>query len=242
MSGQSLLSRYHPGSYSEEQFMLEKRIFGHSIFVSVAWVVVLWLVKLFEIEFGYDFSILGILPRELFGLRGIIFSPLIHANLEHLVANSLPLFVLSFSLFFFYRKSAYAIFTLIYFFSGVFVWIGGREALHIGVSGVIYGLAAFLFLSGVISHNIRLLTISLIVTFLYGSMFWGIFPMKPEISWEAHLWGGLSGFVLAWLYRRSAPLVEVPIEESDDGSEEMEELESDKGILDMEENSDGDIL
>jgi hypothetical protein len=73
-------------------------------------------------------------------------------------------------------------------------------------------------------------------------MFWGIFPMKPEISWEAHLWGGLSGFVLAWLYRRSAPLVEVPIEESDDGSEEMEELESDKGILDMEENSDGDIL
>ena len=104
MSGQSLLSRYHPGSYSEEQFLLEKRIFGHSIFVSVAWVVVLWLVKMFEIEFGYDFSNLGILPRELFGLRGIIFSPLIHANLEHLVANSLPLFVLSFSLFFFYRK------------------------------------------------------------------------------------------------------------------------------------------
>ena len=241
MPGRSLLSRYHPGSYSEEQFLLEKRIFGHSIFVSGAWVVVLWLAKLFELEFEFDFSIFGILPRELIGLRGIIFSPLIHANIEHLGANSLPLFVLSFSLFFFYRKSAYAIFTLIYLFAGVFVWIGGREALHIGASGVIYGLAAFLFLSGVISHNIRLLTISLIVTFLYGSMFWGIFPLKPEISWESHLWGGLSGFMLAWLYRKSAPIVEIELDESTDEAEEMEEQNLSDGNREPKENSDEGI-
>ena len=237
MPGRSLLSRYHPGSYSEEQFLIEKRIFGHSVFVSGSLVVAIWLVKLFEIEFIFDFSTLGILPRELIGLRGIIFSPLIHGNLEHLAANSLPLFVLGFSLFFFYRKSAYAIFTLTYVFSGVFVWIGGREALHIGASGVIYGLAAFLFLSGVISYNIRLLTISLIVTFLYGSMFWGIFPLKPEISWESHLWGGLSGFVLAWLYRKSAPIVEVENEDTTGEAEEMEDQELDGGNSLPEENS-----
>ncbi len=241
MSGRSLLSRYHPGTYSEEQFQIDKRILGHSVFVSTILVVVLWLVKLFEIEFGFDLSIFGILPRELIGLRGIIFSPLIHSNIEHLTANSLPFLVLNFSLFFFYRKSAYAIFILTYLFSGIFVWIGGREALHIGASGVIYGLAAFLFLSGVISHNIRLLTISLIVILLYGSMFWGIFPLKPEISWESHLWGGLSGFVLAWLYRKSAPIVEVENDDMTDETEEMEDQELEVENTETEENSNPEI-
>ena len=241
MSGRSLLSRYHPGTYSEEQFQIDKRILGHSVFVSTILVVVLWLVKLFEIEFGFDLSIFGILPRELIVLRGIIFSPLIHSNIEHLTANSLPFLVLNFSLFFFYRKSAYAIFILTYLFSGIFVWIGGREALHIGASGVIYGLAAFLFLSGVISHNIRLLTISLIVILLYGSMFWGIFPLKPEISWESHLWGGLSGFVLAWLYRKSAPIVEVENDDMTDETEEMEDQELEVENTETEENSNPEI-
>jgi membrane associated rhomboid family serine protease len=200
-----LLSRYHPGNYSEEQYQLDKRIVKHALFVSCSFVVVLWVIKFFESEFSLDFSHWGILPGSVTGLRGIIFSPLIHANFEHLIANSLPLIILTFSLFFFYRKSSYTIFVLIYLLSGFFVWLDGREAMHIGASGVIYGLAAFLFLSGIISHNIRLLTISLIVALIYGGMFWGIFPIKPEISWESHLWGGVSGFGLALLFRKSAP-------------------------------------
>ena len=200
-----LLLRYGQGGYSEEQFQLEKRIVRHSLFISSSFIVILWLVKLFEFEFQLDFSAWGVFPLSEKGLRGILFSPLIHANFEHLIANTLPTFILTFSLFFFYRKSAYTIFVLIYLLSGFFVWIGGREALHIGVSGVIYGLAAFLFLSGIISQNIRLLTISMIVALIYGGMFWGIFPVKPDISWESHLWGGVSGFGLALLYRKSAP-------------------------------------
>ncbi|MCX6240106.1 MAG: rhomboid family intramembrane serine protease [Bacteroidia bacterium] len=200
-----LLSRYYPGNYSEEQYILEKRIVRHSLFVSGSMVIVLWLVKLFEFEFQLDFSTWGVLPLDVKGLSGILFSPLIHANFEHLIANTLPLFVLVFSLFFFYRKSSYTIFVLIYLLSGVFVWLGGREALHIGASGVIYGLAAFLFLSGIISFNIRLLTISMIVSLIYGGMFWGIFPIKPDISWESHLWGGISGLGLALHYRKSIP-------------------------------------
>jgi membrane associated rhomboid family serine protease len=200
-----LLSRYYPGNYSDDQYNTEKRIGWHSLFVSVFLVVALWLIKLVEYEYGLDFSSWGVLPGNLTGLRGILFSPLIHADFSHLAANSLPLLVLTFSLFFFYRKSPYTVFVLIYLFSGVFVWIGGREALHIGASGIIYGLAAFLFLSGVLSHHTGLLTISLIVALLYGGLFWGIFPAKPEISWEAHLWGAISGFVLAFLYRNKTP-------------------------------------
>jgi membrane associated rhomboid family serine protease len=99
--------------------------------------------------------------------------------------------------------------------------LDGREAIHIGASGVIYGLAAFLFLSGIISHNVRLLTISLIVALIYGGMFWGIFPTKPEISWESHLWGGVSGFGLALLFRKSAP-AEQPLEEDPEPDDDNE--------------------
>jgi len=213
-----LLSRYHPGGYSEEQYTIEKRIVKHSLFIPAMIVAVMWFVKLFEFEFQLDFSTWGILPHAFKGLRGIIFSPVIHASFEHLSANTIPLFILTFSLFFFYRKSAYTIFVLIYLLSGLFVWLGGREALHIGVSGVIYGLAAFLFLSGIISFNIRLLTISLVVSLIYGGLFWGIFPAKPEISWESHLWGGVSGLGLAWFFRHSAP-----VELAEDETEEDED-------------------
>lgn len=216
-----LLSRYYPGSYSEEQYNIEKRIGWHSLFISVALVVCLWLIKLVEFEFSLDFSDWGVLPLDQKGLRGILFSPLIHGNFDHLIANTFPLMLLVFSLFFFYRKNAYFIFLLIYLFSGLFVWLGGREAMHIGASGLIYGVAGFLFLSGVLSYNIRLLTISLVVAFFYGGLFWGIFPIKPEISWESHLWGALSGLALAVLFRKSAP----PKPEEQQEEEEEEEGE-----------------
>lgn len=225
-----LLSRYSYGNYSEEQYLLEKRIVRHALFVSASFVILLWLVKIFEFELGVEFSNWGTRPLTFTGLRGIIFSPLIHANFEHLIANSFPVFILTFSLFFFYRKSAYVIFILIYLLSGFFVWLAGREAMHIGVSGVIYGLAAFLFMSGVISFNIRLLTISLLVALLYGGLFWGIFPVKPEISWESHLWGGVSGLGLALLYRKSAPSDQLTEEDDHtDDSDQVNEIESNGG-------------
>lgn len=229
-----LLSRYHPGSYSDEQYLLDKRIVRHALFVSAAIIILLWLVKIFEIEFRFDFSSWGIFPLTVKGLRGILFSPLIHANFEHLAANTFPLFILTFSLFFFYRKSSYSIFIFIYLLSGLFVWFAGRESLHIGASGIIYGLAAFLFMSGIISFNIRLLTISMIVALFYGGLFWGIFPIKPEISWESHLWGGISGLGLALLYRKHAPSDKMPVEEDEPNDSEEEDL------LESETNQPGD--
>jgi membrane associated rhomboid family serine protease len=216
-----LLSRYNPGDYSQEQYELDKRIVRHSLFISGLFVVLIWLIKLFEFEYGLDFSKFGVFPLTLKGLRGIIFSPFLHASFEHLAANTIPIFILTFSLFFFYRKSAYVIFIIIYLLSGCFVWLFGREALHIGASGIIYGLAAFLFLSGILSHNVRLLTISLIVALVYGYMFWGIFPIKPEISWESHLWGGISGFGVALFFRKSG----IDQEDNAEGEEDAYDTE-----------------
>jgi membrane associated rhomboid family serine protease len=230
-----LLSRYYPGSYTEEQYQIEKHIGWYSLFVSSVLVALLWFIKLLEFEYGFDFSSWGLLPRDLTGLRGILFSPLIHGSFEHLAANTFPLMVLTFSLFFFYRKSPFTIFGLIYLFSGIFLWLGGREALHIGASGIIYGLAAFLFLSGILSRHTGLLTISLVVALLYGGLFWGIFPIKPEISWEGHLWGAVSGLALALIFRTPAPVDQVVPSEEEDEPDDGEWQEIQEETLDPEE-------
>lgn len=215
--------RYFPPNEDEGHKTLEKKIFKHSIFLPAIIVCVIWLVKLFEISYSVQFTELGIFPLKLKGLIGILTAPLVHGSFSHLISNTFPLFILTFSLLFFYRKLAYRIFFLIYFLSGICVWIAAREAWHIGASGVIYGLGSFLFLSGVIRNDIRLLTVSIIVAFLYGGMFWGVFPIKPDVSWEAHLWGGISGIILAIAYKNQGPpKPKITIEDEDEDEDEFE--------------------
>jgi membrane associated rhomboid family serine protease len=186
----------------------EKQKFYHSLIFPFFFLLLIWLVKIVEVLFNLDFSHFGVYPLTTKGLIGIFTSPLIHGSFSHLFANSFPLFVLSVTLFYFYKKIAYRVFFLIYLITGIWVWFGAREAFHIGASGVVYGLAAFLFVSGLIRKNPRLLAITLIVTFLYGSMIWGIFPdFFPEknISWESHLMGLVAGLILAFYYRKTGP-------------------------------------
>jgi len=166
----------------------------------------MWLVKITELLFEADFSILGIYPLTLRGLPGILLSPFIHADFRHLFNNSLPLFLLSLSLFYFYSEIALKIFSLTLIITGILVWLGGREAWHIGASGVVYGLASFLFFSGIIRKYFRLVALSLVIVFLYGQMVWGIFPgIHENISWESHMLGFVSGIVLAIIYRKEGP-------------------------------------
>ncbi len=198
------LFNYYPNRV-EPDAETEKKIFRYSLIFPGVFLCGFWLTFLAEVLLHKDFAEFGIYPLQVKGLKGIIFSPFIHANLKHLAANSVPFAVLSFSLFFFYRKLACRIFLLLYFLSGLCVWLGGREAWHIGSSGVIYGLGAFLFFSGIFRNDVKLLTIAVIVVFLYGGMFWGIFPIEASISWESHLWGSLSGLVLSLYYRNQGP-------------------------------------
>ncbi len=152
----------------------------------------------------------GVMPRKLSGLQGILFSPLIHSDWKHLFDNSIPVFLLSFALFYFYRGISYTIFLFLYIISGILLWFIGRDAYHIGASGIIYGLAAFLFLSGVIRGVRHLMAISLLVVFLYGSLIWGLLPFDYKVSWEGHLSGAIVGIVLALLYRDQGPEPEKP--------------------------------
>lgn len=224
-----LTFRYYPQPLSPEAIEMEKKFFKYSLFVPILFLIVIWLIKLAEIALDTRFIEWGMYPRHLKGVMGIITSPLIHADFKHLIGNSSSFLVLSTALFFFYRKLAMRIFVINYFLAGILLWLGGREVWHIGASGVIYGLTAFLLLSGIFRKDVRLLTISLIVTFLYGSFLWGIFPNEDRISWDGHLMGAVSGTILSLLfYKYGPPRQKYEWEEEEDDEEVEEEVEEDK--------------
>ena len=126
-------------------------------------------------------------------------------------------------MFYFYNKIAYKVFFLSYGIANIWIWIGARQAYHIGASGLIYSFASFLFVSGLIRKNMKLMAISLLVVFLYGSMIWGILPLQPHISWESHLMGAIAGIVLAIYYRGSGPKRRIYSWEMEDEDEEDED-------------------
>ncbi|MCK4344903.1 MAG: rhomboid family intramembrane serine protease, partial [Bacteroidales bacterium] len=195
----------------------EKRKFIHSLVFPLFFLLIIWMIKLVEVTLELDFTTWGIYPLKLKGLKGILLSPLVHANFKHLMDNSVPLLVLGVAIFYFYRPVAYRVFFLTYIMVGIWVWFGGRAAYHIGASGLVYGFASFLFISGVILREIRLLAISLLVVFLYGSLVWGIFPIKKGISWESHMLGAIAGLILSFYYRKQGPQrIEYDWEEEED--------------------------
>ena len=177
----------------------------NSLIFPFCFLTIIWLIKLIEYVFHLDFSDYGILPLQARGLIGIITATLIHASFSHLLANSAPLFLLSWGIFYFYREVAIKVSIMIYILTGLWVWIIARDAYHIGASGIIYGYASFLFCSGVLRRDGKLMAISMLIIFLYGGMVWGIFPMKEQVSWESHLMGLIAGVVIAWFYRHQGP-------------------------------------
>lgn len=185
--------------------MKEKAKFIESIFYPLVFLIILWSIKLTETILNINLGTLGIYPLHVKGLQGIIFAPLIHGNYSHLFTNSGPLLVLGTAIFYFYRSIAFKVIFLAWIITGIWVWFGGRDAFHIGASGLIYALASFLFFSGFIRKSVELIAISFVIVFLYGGMIWGIFPLRENISWESHLMGGISGFILAIYYQDHGP-------------------------------------
>lgn len=228
--------------------MEEKRRVMNSLFFPVVFLVLIWFIKFVEIYLGTDFIDAGVMPRTVRGLQGILFSPLIHGDWKHLFDNSIPIFLLSFALFYFYRGIAFTIYVFIYFIGGAILWMIGRDAYHIGASGIIYGLAAFLFLSGVIRKVRHLMAMSLLVVFLYGSLIWGLLPFDYEVSWEGHLSGAVVGIALALLYRDQGPEPEKPSWELEEELEEEQEpgntqgTEKEQGTEEEKKNGTGDAL
>jgi len=168
----------------------------------IIFVLFLWIVYWVQIRFDFDFYQNGIYPRDFSGLQGVLFSPFIHENLNHLYNNSVPLLVLLAALQFFYPKQSFAVISYGILFSGLITWIIGRENYHIGASGLIYVLVSFIFFKGIQTRYYRLVALSFAVILLYGGMIWYVFPdVDQNISWEGHLAGFITGFVISLFYK-----------------------------------------
>lgn len=167
--------------------------------------LMIWTVFWVEIKFGLDFTQWGVRPRTILGLRGIAFSPFIHSGVTHLWHNTMPLLVLSTALFYFYRRISWQVLFWLVLLSGLGTWLIGRTSYHIGMSGVIYALVSFLFFKGIVARHFRLIALSLLVVFLYGSLVWGTLPTSETISWEGHLSGFIAGALVALRFRESVP-------------------------------------
>lgn len=190
---------------SKEKTAERKRIFI-SLFVPSLFVFILIAIQLYQWGTGQFFYKLGINPREMSGLAGILFAPLIHdKGFNHLASNAVPLIVLGAAMIYFYRNLAYKVLLWVWILDGIGVWIAGRPVYHIGASGLVYGMAGFVFTSGVIRKNRSLLALTLAVTVIYGGMIWGIYPLDNGISWEAHLFGLLAGIFCAFYYKPYGP-------------------------------------
>lgn len=185
----------------DNDFKFTNSVIGLPLF----FVLFLWFVYWLEIRFDFDFVENGIYPRTFSGLQGMFFSPFIHADIQHLYNNSLPLLILLAALQFFYSKQTLGVLGYGILFSGFITWVIGRDNYHIGASGLIYVLVSFIFFKGIQTRYYRLVALSLTVVVLYGGMVWYVFP-NPEpsgerISWEGHLAGLIAGFILSLVYK-----------------------------------------
>jgi membrane associated rhomboid family serine protease len=163
----------------------------------------LWLVKLVEIFLGISFAGLGIFPRSVFGLTGVLLAPLLHGDVIHLLSNTVLLLVLGTVMFWLYPGVAVSVFFYCYFVTGVLVWIFGRTSIHIGASGLLYGIALFLMTIGLFKKDPKSIFVSVAVVFFYSSILWGVLPVDPRISFESHLMGALVGIGCASSFSRS---------------------------------------
>jgi len=176
-----------------------------SIVLTCSFVLLLWIIKLSETVFGVSLHQLGVYPKVFSGLVGVISGPLIHGSWKHVIGNSLPILLLGSMLIYGYPKSRWWVLGITWLISGIGVWLFARANYHIGASGITHGVFFFLFVAGILRRDKRSSALLMVAFFMYGTMFWTIFPREPGVSFEYHLFGAFSGVVCALAFRQWDP-------------------------------------
>lgn len=179
----------------------------------------------FLLFYIFPFSLYGIYPGTWKGLVGVLTSPLVHADVEHLVSNVFALFLL----FFLIALQFYPVMWKLLFFSyilpGVFTWLVGREAMHIGASGLVYALTTYIFFTGFLVGNLSLIAMSLLAIFLHSGFIWGLLPVDHQISWETHLGGFITGLLFSLVFYKKIRSLHPEPPEMEENSEEENEID-----------------
>lgn len=202
--------RYTQSKKARSNFRLAMKL-------SLVFVGILWAVFIIDSAFGLRLGRFGLRPGSVAGLVGVFTAPLLHAGFQHILSNTLPMFISLTATLYLYPNSAARVIPAVWLGSGLLAWVIGRPSLHIGASGLIYGLLAYVFVGGVLRRDMRSVSVSLMVAFLYGSMIWGVLPTRPNMSWEMHLSGAVVGVLMALVYMKwdRVPVVRYDWEDDD---------------------------
>jgi membrane associated rhomboid family serine protease len=187
--------RYTHSAHSRALLALAVRL-------AIGFVALLWLIHLMNWGMGLDPQPFGVRPREWLGLVGLVTAPLVHGDFAHLVANSVPLAAVGSAMLFLYPHSALRVLPAVYLGPGLVVWLFGRDSVHLGASGLVYGLVSYVFVAGLLRRDRRAIAASLLVILVYGSLAWGVLPIDPRVSWETHLAAASIGVLMALALRR----------------------------------------
>ena len=210
-----------------------RRNFRLAMKMSLVAIGILWTIFIFDMVFGLHLVRFGLRPGSIPGLLGIATAPLLHANFQHILSNTFPLFLSLTATLYLYPRASVRVVPLIWIGSGTLAWFIGRPTLHIGASGMIYGLLAYVFVSGILRRDMRSVSVSLLIGFLYGSMVWGVLPIRPHMSWEMHLSGAIFGVLLAFVFRKWDRTPVLRYDWEDDESVPEWYPESDKDDFDL---------
>ncbi|MGH3363290.1 MAG: rhomboid family intramembrane serine protease [Nocardioidaceae bacterium] len=141
----------------------------------------------------------GVKPREVDGLDGILFGPLLHAGWGHLMANTVPLLLFGFLILLGGVSRWVAVTAVVWLVGGAGVWLTGPEnSVHLGASVLVFGWLVYLLLRGAFSRSAAQVAVGLVLLFLYGGVLWGVLPGQPGVSWQGHLFGAVGGAWAAW--------------------------------------------
>ncbi|HEY7873108.1 MAG TPA: rhomboid family intramembrane serine protease [Rudaea sp.] len=165
----------------------------------------IWLAWLGAWLLGWDMDDLGIRPRDVHGLIGILTAPFVHASFEHLMSNTLPMGLLAALALYAYPRATRLALPFVWIVSGIGVWLWARPSIHVGISGIAHGLMFFLFFMGLLRRDRLAIAIALTVFFLYGGMVMTVLPRDPQVSFEYHLFGAIAGLIAAFLWHQRDP-------------------------------------
>jgi membrane associated rhomboid family serine protease len=185
------------------------RLYGQTVKAQLLFlgslIAVVWLVEIIDrLVFQGGLDTLGIIPRNLIGLRGILFAPFLHANFAHLMANTIPFLLLAWLVMVQRRGLFVAVTIVVALVSGLGTWLfGPSQTIHIGASGLVFGYFGFLLLWAYYRRSLATILLAAVLLLLYGSLLWGIIPQNNGISWQTHLFGLIGGGMAAYFYSDS---------------------------------------
>ncbi|MCK8616545.1 rhomboid family intramembrane serine protease [Gordonia sp. C13] len=191
------MTSYTPPVGQQQEPRRSRPLWLRSLITTVCIIAVLFVIELIDAATRYDLDQNGIVARDVDGLDGILWAPMLHADWQHLLANLMPGAVLCFLVLM--TRRFLIVTAIVWIVSGLGVWLfAAPYSPTVGASGIIFGWLTFLIVRGLFNRDLWQILGGAVLFLIYGSILWGVLPSDPLVSWQAHLFGAIAGVLAAW--------------------------------------------